>query len=113
MRLDIRSQGLELGAESRTALERKLHFNLARFCGRVHRVNVCVADLHGAGGDMRVGCQIVVRLVPCGRVRIEVAARNLDTALDWAAQRIGPAVDRELLRWRHGTSGEHGFLTGR
>jgi hypothetical protein len=101
MRLEIRDQGVDLGQGLRNKLERRVRFMLARFCSRIERVNIRVAQLDGTFGDMKVRCRIVIRLVPFGQVSVDVAAVDVEIALAWAASRIGPAVDRELFRWRH------------
>jgi hypothetical protein len=100
MRLEIRNRGLELDGAAAARVERRLQFILARFGQRVGRVTVTLAGLPGAEGPLQVCCRIVVRLVPFGQVGVETAAVDVDAALDWAAGRIGPAVARELLRWR-------------
>jgi hypothetical protein len=101
MRLVIRDQGVDLGQGLRNKLERRVRFMLARFCSRIDRVTVRLAKLDGTVGDMKVRCRIVIRLVPFGQVSVDIAAVDLDGALAWAASRIGPAMDRELFRWRH------------
>jgi ribosome-associated translation inhibitor RaiA len=100
MQLSIRNQGLEVDPGLRDAIERRLLFILARYCSRIGRINVKLAGLDGACGELRIQCHIVIRLVPFGQVTVDVAAVDLDSALDWAAKRIGPAVNRELMRWR-------------
>jgi hypothetical protein len=100
MRLEIRNGGLDLGQTLRQAIERKLQFILGRFCSRIGRVTLYLANLDNTFGEMKVHCRIAIRLVPFGQVAVDVAAVDLDTALDWAAERIGPAVQRELIRWR-------------
>jgi hypothetical protein len=100
MRLEIRRQGLDIGQDLQALIERRLQFVLARFGNRIGRVSVQLVQLHDAPSHMQVCCRIVVRLVPFGQVRVEVAAVDVDAALQWAASRIGPAVQRELMRWR-------------
>jgi predicted component of type VI protein secretion system len=101
MRLEIRDQGVDLGQGLRKSLERRVRFMLARFCSRIDRVTVRLENLDGTIGGMKVRCRIVIRLAPFGQVSVDVAAVDLDVALNWAANRIRPAVDRELFRWRH------------
>ncbi|HYV34571.1 MAG TPA: hypothetical protein VE988_02640 [Gemmataceae bacterium] len=100
MRLVIRECGLALDQERRNSIERRLRFLLARFSPRIGRIVVRLADLSYNIGNLKVHCQIAIRLAPFGHVSIDVAAVDLDTALNWAASRIGPAVNRELMRWR-------------
>ena len=100
MRLEIRNQGLELDADARDGIERRLLFILARYCSRIDRITVRLAELDGTCGELKMQCQIVIRLLPYGQVTVDVAAVDIDSAMDWAASRIGPAVNRELMRWR-------------
>jgi hypothetical protein len=100
VRLEIRKQGKGLDKAALAGIERRVRFILARFGSRISRVTVRVADLDGSCGDLRVHCRIVVRLVPFGQVSLEVAAMDLDAALEWVGSRIGPAVTRELMRGR-------------
>jgi hypothetical protein len=102
MRLAIRSHDGDFGPGLRELVERKLRFVLGRFGTRVVGVTVHVAGPDGRerGSDKR--CRIVARLAPRGRVCVDVAETDLDTALKRAAQRIGPAVSRELMRRRDG-----------
>jgi hypothetical protein len=45
-------------------------------------------------------CRVIIRLLPLGRVSFDVAAADLETALNWMVKRIGPSVARELMRRR-------------
>jgi ribosome-associated translation inhibitor RaiA len=100
MRLEIRSRGLELCAAWQDSIRRRLGFALGRFGSRVGRVTVHLADADAQRGGSDTHCRIVARLLPAGRVCVEVTDTDLTTALNRAAQRIGPAVCREFMR-RH------------
>ena len=98
MRLEIRSRGLDLCAAWQESIRRRLGFALGRFGPRVGRVTVHLADTGARLGDSGTRCRIVARLLPAGRVCVEVTETDPTTALNRAAQRIGPAVGREFLR---------------
>ena len=98
MRLEIRSRGIELCAASEDSIRRRLGFALGRFGSRVGRVTVHLADTGARRGGSDTRCRIVARLLPAGRVCVEVTETDPNTALNRAAQRIGLAVGREFLR---------------
>jgi hypothetical protein len=102
MRLEIRSKGLEVGSGLRDSIRRRLRFVLGRFGSRVRRVTVDLADANAPAGGADKGCRIVALLAPNGRVCVEVRETDLGSALTRAAERVGPAVSRELLRRRDG-----------
>jgi hypothetical protein len=98
MRLEIRSRGLEPCAAWQDSIRRRLGFALGRFGPRIGRVTVCLADADARCGGSDTRCRIVARLLSAGRVCVEVTDTDPNTALNRAAQRIGPAVVREFLR---------------
>jgi hypothetical protein len=98
MRLEIRGGGLELCAAWQDSIRRRLGLALGRFGSRVGRVTVHLADTASRRGGADTRCRIVARLLPGGRVCVEVTDTDPNTALNRAAQRIGPAVGREFLR---------------
>jgi hypothetical protein len=100
MRLEIRSEGLEVGSGLRDSIRRRLRFVLGRFGSRVRRVTVHLAETNAHTGGTDKGCRIVALLVPSGRVCVEVSETDLGSALTRAAERVGPAVSRELMRRR-------------
>lgn len=107
MRLEIRSRGLELCAAWQDSIRRRLGLALGRFGSRVGRVTVHLADTAAWRGGDDTRCRIVARLLPAGRVCVEVTDTDPNTALNRAAQRIGPAVGREFLR-RQDAGGDGG-----
>jgi hypothetical protein len=106
MQLEIRSRGLELCAAWEDSIRRRLGLALGRFGSRVGRVTVHLAGTEARRGGADTRCRIVARLLPAGQVCVEVTDTDPKTALNRAAQRLGPAVDREFLRrqdaWRNG-----------
>lgn len=100
MRLGIRSQELVVSQEWRNWIERRLRFILGRFGNQVGRVTIDLARGSGSCQDLNKYCRIVAYLMPSGLVSVEVTDTRLDTAVNQAMSRIGPAVDREFMRRR-------------
>jgi ribosome-associated translation inhibitor RaiA len=100
MRLEISSLGLQVGREFRDSIERRLRFVLGRFGPQIGRVTVhlVASDQPRASRDKR--CRIIVSLVRSGRVCVEIAEADALAAMSRAADRIGPALTRELMRRR-------------
>jgi ribosome-associated translation inhibitor RaiA len=96
MRLAIRSRGPKLEKAERDAIQRRLRFLLARYCTRVGRVEVALTHHEDQRSREQTQCRIVAHLVPAGQVCVEVMEVDPGTAVDQAAARIGPAVNREL-----------------
>lgn len=96
MRVDIHGRGLEVGAEQRERIERRLGFALGRFGDHVGRVAVHLTDVNGPrrGADKR--CKVVAEVLGYGPVVVEDTELTLDAAIDRAADRIGRAVRRRL-----------------
>lgn len=83
-------------------VERRLQFALARFTGRIRRVNVFLADQNGPRGGIDKTCRIVVRLADGGDVVAEVSDVDWVIAVDRATTRIGHSTGRQLARRRAG-----------
>ena len=104
MRLEIRSQAIDIGQELRATIERRLRFVLGRFGTHIGSVQVHLADLNGPRGGMDKRCRIVVRLVRAGQVFVEDTDNDLGAVVDRATDRVGQSVSRELER-RHNRGG--------
>ena len=100
MRLEIRSQDLEIDPGLRGYIERRLRFVLGRFSIRIARVTVYLADVNGPRGGMDKRCRIVVRLVRAGQVFVEDTDTDVGAVVDRATDRVGQSVRRELERRR-------------
>jgi putative sigma-54 modulation protein len=100
MRLDIHCQGVELSAEERNRVERRLQFALARFEPRLLRTAVYLSDQSGPHGGVGQRCRILIRLRRAGEVVVEMDDVDLNAAVDRAADRAAQALVRELERRR-------------
>lgn len=99
MRFDLRKEGLDIGQALQDSVEQRVHFVLSRFGVRVRRVTVTLAQAPGDSADsLGTHCRMIVQLAPSGNARVEVTDTDVENALRRALQRLGPAVDREILR---------------
>jgi len=101
MRFILRTDGHDVDQALRDSLKRGLHFALSRFGDRVRRVAVTFARARRDSVDgFDTRCRLLVQLAPSGRVRVEVADTDLESAWRRALHRVGPAVDREIASAR-------------
>ena len=99
---NVKGVGGRNAPELATHVERRLRFALARFSGRIGRVNVFLADQNGPRGGVDKTCRIIVRLLDGGDVVAEVSDVDWAVAVDRATTRIGHTTGRELARRRAG-----------
>jgi len=88
-------------------IERRLHFALARFGGRVGQTIVRIV----ADGPAEHRCRISTEVLPFGRVAVEEVDANLFSAIDRATGRIGRLFGRELDRGRDARGGRESVRT--
>jgi ribosome-associated translation inhibitor RaiA len=109
VQLVICSQGLDLSQRMKDAAERKLRFVLGRFGTRIRRTTAFVSAGQTPLRGMNKRCRIMVSLRPSGQVVIEVADKNVNSALNRAVDRLGPAISRDLTWRREARSLDFGF----
>lgn len=100
MKLEMTGQRIEVTEALFAHLERRPQFALDRFCERVPRVSVTVADLNGPRGGVDKRCHIIAHSAPRGTVIVDVIDAEMFFAIDRAVDRLGRAVPRELERRR-------------
>jgi len=88
-------------------VERRLHFALSRFGGRVGQVTVRISSDSPATSR----CRISTEVMPFGRVAVEESDPDLFTAVDRATGRIGRLFGRELERYRDARVGRESVRT--
>lgn len=101
MRLEIHSQGLDLGQGLRGFIERRLQTVLGRFGTRIGQVAVYLADLNGPRGGIGKRCRIVAQLFRSGQVVVEDTDADLGAVADRAMDRMGQSVRQKLERRRN------------
>lgn len=100
MRLFLRSPGVDTSEALRLHLERRLHFALGRFGGRLGCVVATFADENGPRGGVDKVCRIVAEVRGTAPVVIEDADPDLYAAVDRATGRLGRAIARGIARER-------------
>ena len=99
MLVDIRTKDGRLSRSLEEQLERRLHFALARFGGRIRRISAFLEDINGPRGGEDQHCKIEVSLVPSGSIMAEATDVEVASAVGRAAERVArrvrDALDRE------------------
>ena len=108
MHVEIRARHGQFSPVVEEQLERRLHFALARFGGRIRRISVTLEDINGPRGGEDQRCKIEVSLVPSGSIMAEATDADVASAVGRAAgrvaRRVRGALDRKLaLRDRTGS----------
>lgn len=99
MDVQISIRKADLAEALRTYIQRRLHFALGRFLGRLGRVRVQITDVNGPRGGVDKSCRISAEFLPgCRLVLQEAVDANLYVAVDNATERIGRSFARKLAR---------------
>lgn len=94
MHIEIFAKGFEMTDAIRSHVERRLHFALGRFSGRIERVHVSLTDVNGPRGSFDKSCRVELRLGRRSSVVVERLGADLCTAIDLAADSCRRAVSR-------------------
>ncbi|OEU50968.1 MAG: hypothetical protein BA866_03765 [Desulfobulbaceae bacterium S5133MH15] len=100
MKTTIKAHHLRLDQKTNSAMERRLRFALGRFGASINEVTVRLTDLNGPKGGIDKECLIVVKLRKGGKVIVQGSGKDCTATLNYCADRIGRAVERELSRNR-------------
>ena len=101
MDADIRILSTDLTEALQSYIERRLHFSLGRFGGRVGRVRVRITDVNGPRGGSDKSCHISAELLPSSMTLLQQTAdANLYAAIGRATEGIGRSFVRALGRNR-------------
>lgn len=100
MHVEIRARHGQLSPVFEEQLERRLHFVLARFGGRIRRISVTLEDINGPRGGEDQHCRIEVNLVPSGLIMAEATDAKVAAAVGRAAGRVARRVRDALDRKR-------------
>ncbi len=100
MEIAIKVRQLKLNQETSTSMERRLRFALGRFGDSIKEVKVRLMDLNEPKGGLDKECLVVVKLRKGGEVIVQGNGKDCNTTLNYCADRIGRAVERELTRNR-------------
>jgi hypothetical protein len=86
--VEIRARHGRLNRSLEERLERRLHFALARFGGRIRRISAFLEDINGPRGGEDPRCRIEVSLVPSGTIKAEATDAEVESAVGRAAERV-------------------------
>ena len=86
----------------RADVERRLSFALARLSGRVHAVDVRLADVNGPRGGVDKRCRLQLSLRQLEPIVVTAVEVDYRTAVDRAARKAERALARRLERTRAG-----------
>lgn len=101
LQIEIQAAEFELTDALRAHVQRRLHFALARFEGRVVRVIVRLSDLNGPRGGEDKNCRLQLRLHGLPEFVIEDTEADLYVAINRAADRAARQLQRQLRRARN------------
>ncbi len=100
MKIIIKTHRLKLDQKSIVAMERRLRFALGRFGDSINEVTVRLTDLNGPKGGVDKNCLIVVKMRKGGEIIVQGSGKDCVVTLNYCADRIGRAVERDLSRNR-------------
>jgi putative sigma-54 modulation protein len=100
MQLEIVSPDFPVTDAIRDCVQNKIQKALIHFEDRLGRVHVGLSDVNGPrrGEDKR--CRIDCNIQSLCRLSVEDTETDLYAAIDQAAERMGRAVERQLLKRR-------------
>ena len=96
----VRALGVEVGADERAYIRRKLGIKFDKFAPSVGRVSVRIADTNGPKGGVDKVCRIKVVLSGLPSIVVEQRDPTLAAAIDGALAGAERAVRRSLQRRR-------------
>lgn len=96
MRLRFVTRGIELTADLKDYVRRRVHFALGRFSGKIRSVSIRLVDVNGPRGGVDKGCDIRVNVLHRQDVIVRERQANIRAAVALAVERADRAVQRQL-----------------
>jgi len=96
MTLRLSARGVELSAELKDYVTRRVHFSLARFAGRIRTLSVRLADVNGPRGGVDKRCDVRVDAGLRQEVIVRERQATIHAAVAFAMDRAERAVRRRL-----------------
>ncbi|HET7565618.1 MAG TPA: CBS domain-containing protein [Gemmatimonadaceae bacterium] len=97
---NIRAMGVDVDADTRAYIRRKLGMKLGKFALSIERVSVRVRDVNGPRGGVDHQCQIKVVLSGLPSVVVDVHQESVQAAIDEAIAAAARGVRRSIQRRR-------------
>ncbi len=96
MKLRLVARGIELTADLKDYVRRRIHFALGRFAGRIQSITVRLADVNGARGGVDKSCEIRVNVGLRQEVIVGERHDNIHAAVSFAVARADRAIQRRF-----------------
>lgn len=96
MKLRLAARGLGLSTELKAHVERRVHFNLGRFAGKIRCLSIRLADINGPRGGLDKGCDIRVDLGLGQQLIVRERQASVQAAVAFALDRAERAVQRQV-----------------
>lgn len=96
MRLQVTARGIDLPEELREYVNRRIHFGLGRFAGRIKSVAVRLADANGPRGGVDKTCDIRVDTGLGQPVVVTDRRTSIHAAVAFATGRAERAIRRQI-----------------
>lgn len=96
MKIEIRSQHLDLNEDMTSQIINRVRFALSRFGGEIGHVQVHFADTTGPKGGLDKHCSLSVKLTSLGKIVASGDGVDLLSALNCCVERAERATYRKL-----------------
>jgi putative sigma-54 modulation protein len=96
MKVRLRARGVELSAELRDYVARRVHFGLGRFGGKIRSLSIRLADINGPRAGVDKCCDISVDVGLSQKVIVRESQETIHAAVALAVERAERVVVRQL-----------------
>lgn len=100
MKIEIKSQNIELNESLQKHIARQIEFGLGRLSNHIRKVTVRLSDTNGPRGGVDQYCQLIISLDQMPDVVIEDVASDQIFAINRAADRASRTVSRKVRQSR-------------
>ena len=96
MKMRLTAQGVEVSAELKEFIDRRIHFGLGRFKGKIKSLSVRLADVNGPRGGIDKCCDITVDAGLGREVIVSERQETMFAAVALAMDRVERVMKRQL-----------------
>ena len=96
MKLRLSARGVELSAELKDYVNRRVHFSLGRFAGKIKHLSIRMADVNGPRGGIDQCCDIRIDAGLRQKVVVRERQATIHAAVAFALERAERSVERQL-----------------
>ena len=96
MKLRLSAHGVDLSAELKDYVNRRVHFSLGRFAGSIRSLSIRLADINGPRGGIDKLCDVRVDVGHGEPVMVRERQVSIHAAVAFAVERAERAVQRQL-----------------